>query len=232
MRWGRIKSSRFWRGAATHEESIFRDREDAGRRLAERLLFYRDEDPVVLALPRGGVPVGAEISRALEAPLDVIIARKLGAPGQPELAVGAVAPGGVRLINERVVRWMGIPEDWIERSAEQELEEVRRRMRRFRGGRPAPDIQDRTAILVDDGIATGMTAMAAIQAIRTANPRRIVLAVPVCAKETAGNLSRQVEDFVCLEIPADLWAIGLWYRDFHQIPDEEVVELLENTPGD
>lgn len=209
--------------------NTFRDREDAGRRLAERLLRYREENPVVLALPRGGVPVGAEISRALEAPLDVIVARKLGAPGQPELAIGAVAPGGVRLVNERVVRWLGIPEDWIERAAEKELAEVERRMRRFRGEWPAPEIRDRTAILVDDGIATGMTARAAIQAVRAEEPRRIVLAAPVCARETAEKLSQETDEFVCPEIPDDLWAIGLWYRDFHQVPDEEVVRLLEEA---
>ena len=193
------------------------------------MLRYRDEAPVVLALPRGGVPVAAEISHALEAPLDVIIARKLGAPGQPELAIGAVAPGGVRLINERLVRWLGISEDWIEQSVGKELAEVQRRTHRFRGGRPAPEIRDRTAILVDDGIATGMTAMAAIRAVRAKNPRRVALAVPVCAKETSGKLSEEADELVCLQIPDDLQAIGLWYRDFHQVPDEEVVDLLENT---
>ena len=184
---------------------------------------------MVLALPRGGVPVGAEISRALDAPLDVIVARKLGAPGQPELAIGAVAPGGVRLVNERLVRWLGIPESWIEQAAEKELAEVQSRIQRFREGRSAPGIRDRTAILVDDGIATGMTARAAIRAVREREPRRIVLAVPVCARETAEKLSREVDELVCLQIPDDLWAIGLWYRDFHQIPDEEVVDLLENA---
>lgn len=184
---------------------------------------------MVLALPRGGVPVGVEISRALDAPLDVIVARKLGAPGQPELAIGAIAPGDVRLVNERVVEWLGIPEDWIERTAEIELAELERRMQRFRGERSAPEIRDRSVILVDDGIATGMTARAAIRAIRAEEPRRIVLAVPVCARETAGKLSQEVDELVCLEIPDDLWAIGLWYRDFHQIPDDEVVELLERS---
>ena len=213
----------------THEANIFRDREDAGLRLAERLLRYREENPVVMALPRGGVPVGAEISRALNAPLDVVVARKLGAPGQPELAIGAVAPGGVQLINERVVRWLGIPEGWIEQAAEKELAEVQRRMQRFREGRPAPEVGDRTAILVDDGIATGMTASAAIRATRAAEPRRVVLAVPICAKETAEKLSREVDELVCLKMPEDLWAIGLWYRDFHQIPDEEVIDLLEKS---
>lgn len=184
---------------------------------------------MVLALPRGGVPVGAEISRRLDAPLDVVVARKLGAPEQPELAIGAVAPGGVRLVNERLVRWLGIPEEWVERAAEKELAEVQRRIQRFRSGRPAPEIRDRTAILVDDGIATGMTAKAAIRAVRAEEPRRVVLAVPVCAGETAKELSKETDELVCPRIPDDLWAIGLWYRDFHQVPDEEVMDLLEKA---
>jgi predicted phosphoribosyltransferase len=208
---------------------IFEDRTDAGRRLAGCLAPYRDESPVVLALPRGGVPVGYEISRALDAPLDVIIARKLGAPGQPELAVGAVAPGGVRVLNERVVRWLGIPEDWLDAAAEREREEIRRRLKRFRGQRPEPNLKDKTVILVDDGIATGMTVRAAIRTVRAREPRRIVLAVPVCSRETAGVLSREVDELVCLETPADLWAIGFWYRNFDQVPDEEVVAFLESA---
>lgn len=208
---------------------IFQDRADAGRRLAERLLSYREEKPVVLGLPRGGVPVGYEISRALNAPLDVVIARKLGAPGQPELAIGAVAPGGVRVLNQSTVRWLGVPESWIESTAARELEEVGRRMRRFRGERPGPELRGRTAILVDDGIATGMTALAAILAVREQNPRYVILAVPVCAKETAEKLAGEVDELVCLQIPDDLWAIGLWYQDFCQVPDEEVAGLLEEA---
>lgn len=173
------------------------------------------------------MPVGAEISRALDASLEVIVARKLGAPGQPELAIGAVAPG-VRLLNERVVRWLGVTEAWIKQAAEKEQEEVWRRMKSFRGEHPPPDLRDRTAILVDDGIATGMTARAAIRTIQTQSPRRIVLAAPVCARETARTLSEVVDEIICLEIPEDLWAIGLWYKDFHQIPDEEVVNLLKS----
>ncbi|CAN5867883.1 hypothetical protein BH23ACT11_BH23ACT11_11820 [soil metagenome] len=159
----------------------------------------------------------------------MIIARKLGAPGQPELAIGAVAPGGVRLLNERVVRWLDIPEDWIERVAEEELAEVDRRMRRFRGDRPPPEIRDHTAILVDDGIATGMTARAAIRTVRATEPRRIILAIPVCASQTAQKLEQEVDELVCLKIPDDLWAIGLWYRDFHQVQDDEVIDLLEKS---
>lgn len=206
---------------------IFRDREDAGRRLAERLARYRHDDAVVLALPRGGVPVGYEVARSLEAPLDVFVARKLGAPGQPELAIGAVAPGGVRILNDLVVRHLGVSEDWIEAVAEKELLEIRRRMRSFRGERPEPEIRGRTVILVDDGVATGMTVRAAIRAIREKSPRKIVLAVPVCAAVTADALASEVDELVCLQTPADLWAIGLWYENFHQLDDGEVVGLLE-----
>ena len=212
------------RGAA-----IFTDREEAGRQLGDRLASHREEDAVVLALPRGGVPVGYEVARVLDAPLDVFVARKLGAPGQPELAIGAVSSGGGRILNGRVVRELGVSEDWIEAVTEKELAEVGRRMRRFRGERPEPEIEDRTVILVDDGIATGMTVRAAIRAIREKNPRRIVLAVPVCAGITAETLASEVDELVCLQTPADLWAIGFWYVNFHQLDDEEVVELLKRS---
>ena len=207
----------------------FEDRQDAGRRLADRLSGYRDERPVVFALPRGGVPVGYEVARALGAPLDVLVARKLGAPGQPEFGIGAVAPGGVRVLNVDVVQRLGIPEDYVERVTRRETEEVERRLEHFRGQRPEPEIRDRTAILVDDGLATGVTARAAIKALRLREPRRLVLAVPVCAAQTARLISDEVDELVCLECPSDLGAIGFWYRDFSQVPDEEVIELLDRA---
>lgn len=213
----------------TRRTAIFTDREDAGRQLGDRLVSHREEDAVVLALPRGGVPVGYEVARALEAPLDVFVARKLGAPGQPELAIGAVAAGGGRILNEQVVRALEVSEDWIEAVTEKELAEVGRRMRRFRGERPEPEVGGRTVILVDDGIATGMTVWAAIQAIREKGPRRIVLAVPVCAEVTAEALASEVDELISLQTPADLWAIGFWYENFHQLDDEEVVELVERS---
>ena len=212
-----------------HGEPPFRDREDAGRRLAERLSGYRDEHPVVFALPRGGVPVGYEISHALGAPLEVCVARKLGAPGQPEFGIGAVAPGGVRILNEDVVRRLGIPDDYVEKITEQETAEVERRLRHFRGERPEPEIRGRTVILVDDGLATGVTARAAVKALRRLQPRRLILAVPVCAAQTAELLDPEVDELVCLEAPPDLGAIGFWYRDFSQTSDEEVIELLESA---
>jgi putative phosphoribosyl transferase len=209
-------------------EMLFEDREDAGRQLAERLKPYADERPVVFALPRGGVPVGVEVSRSLGAPLEVIVARKLGAPGQPEFGIGAVAPG-VRILNERAVRALGIPEDYLDRVSARESEEVARRLRLFRGDRPYPNLEERTAILVDDGLATGVTARAAVVALRRLNPGRLVLAVPVCAPQTAELLRPETDALLCLLMPDDLEAVGLWYRNFEQVPDEEVVRLLEEA---
>jgi putative phosphoribosyl transferase len=207
----------------------FEDRRDAGRRLAGKLSRFEDERTVVFALPRGGVPVGYEISRFLGAPLDVFVSRKLGAPGQPEFGIGAVAAGGVRVLNEDVVRRLGIPDDYVQKITAQELAEVGRRLRYFRGERPETEVGGRTAILVDDGLATGVTARAAVQALRLRKPRRLVLAAPVCAAQTADVLLRTVDDLVCLESPSDLGAIGFWYRNFEQTSDEEVVELLERA---
>jgi putative phosphoribosyl transferase len=212
-------------------ERPYRDRAQAGRELAARLA--RDlgpelgTSPLILALPRGGVPVGYEVARALGAPLDVFIARKLGAPGQPELGIGAVTQGGTRILNERIVRHLGVPRDYIEAVARHEESEVRRRLRLLRGDRPEPEVSGRTVILVDDGLATGVTARAAIEGLRERNPRRLVLAVPVCARQTAELLAPLVSRLVSPQIPHDMSAIGLWYEDFAQVSDEEVVRLLE-----
>lgn len=212
------------------EERPYRDRSEAGRRLAERLI--RDlaphlyEDPIVLALPRGGVPVAYEVARALRAPLDVFIARKLGAPGQPELGIGAVAQGGMLVLNERIVRHLGIPYEYVEAAARREEAEVRRRLHLLRGDRPEPEVRGKTAILVDDGLATGVTARAAIESLRERRPRRLILAVPVCAAQTAELLRPLVDALIVPQTPYDLTAIGLWYDDFEQVPDEEVVRLL------
>ena len=210
----------------------FEDRRDAGRRLAGKLSRFRDERPMIFALPRGGVPVGYEISRALTAPLDVFVSRKLGAPGQPEFGIGAVAAGGVRVLNEDVVKRLGITDEYVERITARETAEVERRLRYFRGDRPEPEVGGRTAILVDDGLATGVTARAAVEALRLRGPRRLVLAAPVCAAQTAELLRPRVDELVCLESPTDLGAIGFWYRDFQQTTDEEVVELLERARSD
>ena len=210
---------------------IFQDRQEAGRLLAERLSRYRDEKPVVLVLPRGGVVVGYEIAHALGTSLDVVVVRKLGTPGQPELALGAIAPGGVYVLNEDVVGWLELSEDEVEQMASQEAREMERRMRLFRGDRPEPPLKGRTVIVVDDGIATGMTVRAAIEYLQQQEPEHLVLAVPVCAAETAEALRSEVDDLVCLKTPPELLAIGHWYEDFEQVSDEEVVELLERSRG-
>ena len=159
----------------------------------------------------------------------MFISRKLGAPGQPEFGIGAVAAGGVRILNQDVVRRLGIPDDYVEQITAQELAEVRRRLRYFRGERPETEVVGRTAILVDDGLATGVTARAAVQALRLRKPGRLVLAAPVCAAQTAALFKRAVDELVCLESPSDLGAIGFWYKNFEQTSDEEVVELLERA---
>ena len=173
--------------------------------------------------------MGYEISRFLGAPLDVFVSRKLGAPDQPEFGIGAVAAGGVRVLNEDVVRRLGITADYVERITAQEIAEVGRRLRYFRGERPEPEVAGRTAILVDDGLATGVTAHAAVEALRLKRPGQLVLAAPVCAAQTVETLKPRVDELVCLQSPTDLGAIGFWYRNFEQTSDEEVVELLERA---
>ena len=208
----------------------FRDRKEAGRLLAEKLAAYMNRpDVIVLALPRGGVPVGFEVAKALHAPLDVVIVRKLGVPGQEELAMGAIATGGMQVLNKLVVRSLGISEAEIESAAARERLELERRERLYRGARPAPDIAGRTVILVDDGIATGTTMRVAITALKKQQPSRIVVAIPVAAWATCEDLECEVDEVVCLLSPEDLMAIGTWYADFTQVPDQEVCDLLERA---
>jgi len=208
---------------------IFQDRRDAGRQLARRLTHLRGQDAIVLALPRGGIVVGYEIARALGTPLDVIVARKLGAPGNPEFGFGAIAPGGVRFLDERTIGWLELSEEQIDRIAAEEALEMERRLRRYRGGRPLPDVRQRAVILVDDGLATGVTARAAIRAIRRWEPGHLVLAVPVSAPDTARAVSSEVDELVCLETPPGFMAVGQYYMDFEQTSDEEVIELIERA---
>jgi len=207
---------------------MFADRTDAGRRLAARLGHLACEDPVVLALPRGGVPVGFEVAKALSAPLDVLFVRKIGAPFQPELAAGAVVDGAEPVIvrNEEVVRAYGIDESWIEEEAARELAEIERRRRLYRGDRPPLSVRGRTVILVDDGIATGTTVRAALAALSRLAPRRRVLAVPVAPPETLERLAAEAEEIVALERPEWMGAVGQFYGDFTQTEDAEVVRLL------
>ncbi len=207
---------------------MFADRTDAGRRLAAAVAHLRDQHPVVLALPRGGVPVGFEVAKALGAPLDVLLVRKIGAPFQPELAAGAVVDGAepVLVRNEEVIRAYGIEEDWIEAEAARQLVEIERRRRLYCGDRPPVPVRGRTAILVDDGIATGTTVRAALRALARLAPRRRVLAVPVAPPETVARLAREADELVVLEQPEWMAAVGQFYRDFRQTEDAEVVRLL------
>lgn len=208
----------------------FRDRSEAGLLLAKKLAAYADRrDVLVLALPRGGVPVGFEVAQALHAPLDVLIVRKLGTPGQEELAMGAITSGGVRVLNDRVVRELGISEGEIDSVAAREQKELERRERVYRGHRAAPGIGNRTVILVDDGIATGTTIRVAIAALKTQSPSRLVVAVPVAPLSTCEDLRKEADEFVCLLSPEEFWAISLWYQNFPQTSDEEVCNLLERA---
>jgi len=207
---------------------LFKDRFEAGRMLARELMHYADrDDVVVLALPRGGVPVAFEVAKALNAPLDVFLVRKLGLPGREELAMGAIASGGVRVLNEEVVGWYKVNEKVIDSVAQREQRELERRERAYRGNRAMPLLRNRTAILVDDGLATGTTMRAAVSALRKYNPARIVIAVPTAPQETCREFREVVDSIVCATTPQPFWAIGAWYEDFSQTTDEEVRDLLD-----
>src|SRR5438128_2245707 len=208
----------------------FRDRHEAGRRLADKLSAYaKRPDVLVLALPRGGVPVAYEVARSLGAPLDVFLVRKLGVPGYEELAMGALASGGVRVLNDDLVDMLGIPASAIAAAALREGRELARREREYREGRPALDVRGRTVILVDDGLATGSTMRAAVTALRQLDPAAIVVAVPTAAAQTCAELRPLVEEIVCASTPEPFDAVGLWYVDFSQTTDEEVRELLDRA---
>ena len=208
-------------------ERLYQDRFEAGQRLATKLMAYADrQDVLVLGLPRGGVPVAYEVAKALRAPLDVFIVRKLGVPGREELAMGAIATGGIRVINESVVRMLHIPEYIIDGVTAKEQQELERREHLYRDDRPPPDVHDCTVILIDDGLATGSTMRAAIAALRLQLPARIVVAVPVSAPSTCEELGREVDEIVCAQTPEPFYGVGLWYDDFSQTTDEEVHDLL------
>jgi putative phosphoribosyl transferase len=211
----------------------FLDRADAGRRLAAQLTPYAGRpDVVVLGLPRGGMPVAQEISRALHATLDVFVVRKLGVPGQPELAMGAIASGGVRVLNEEVVHQLRIQPSAFESIVAREQAELERRERTYRGDRPALAVEGKTVIVVDDGLATGSTMRAALSALRRQEPERLVVAVPVGAAETCDELRKLADDVVCLHAPDQFYAVGVWYRDFSETSDQEVREILDQASGD
>ena len=206
----------------------FADREAAGRLLASKLAHHKDRQPIVLALPRGGVAVGFEIARALGAPLDIVLVRKIGVPWQPELALGAVTdgPSPETFIDEDLARALGIPEGYAQEETARQLQEIERRRATYCAGRPPADVAGRTAIVVDDGIATGATMRVALRAVRRRNPAHLVLAVPVAPPETLAEFRKEADEAICLETPDMLGAIGFYYRDFHQMSDAEVTDFL------
>lgn len=210
---------------------IFRDRREAGQFLAEKLTDYANRtDVVVLALPRGGVPVAYEVANRLNAPLDVFVVRKLGVPGQEELAMGAIASGGVRVLNPDVLSYIRIHEAIIDQVTEFEVSELKRRERLYRGTRPPLEVKGKTVIIVDDGLATGSSMRAAVKALRQKQPKKIIVAVPVGARETCDSFGNEVDTMaVCAITPEPFRAVGLWYRDFSQTTDEEVRELLAHA---
>lgn len=204
----------------------FRDRADAGRKLAAALDRFAGDDAVVLGLPRGGVPVAFEVADRLDLPLDVVVVRKVGAPNNPEFGVGAVGEEGVVLLNRSTLDRLGLGEDELRASVEEEQSELERRLERYRRGRPAAEVRGRTAILVDDGVATGGSAKAAIEVLRERGAGKVVLAVPVGPPESISDLEKTADEVVCLETPASFMAVGTWYRDFGQTRDEQVIDLL------
>jgi putative phosphoribosyl transferase len=207
---------------------IFRDRGDAGIQLVARLLHYAgDPTVVVLGLPRGGIPVAYQVARRLEVPLDIFVVRKLGVPGHRELAMGAIATGGVRVLNPEVVSALRISEPMIAEVAAQEQQELERQQRAYRGEVPFPDLAGRTVIVVDDGLATGSTMRAAVRALRLMQPARIVVGAPVAAAETCRSLAQEADEMVCVSTPSEFHAVSVWYQEFSQTSDEEVRSLLE-----
>src|SRR5262245_2929057 len=212
------------------DSQTFIDRRDAGRVLASRLTKYAGRDDViVLALPRGGVPVAYEVASALGAAMDVFLVRKLGTPGHRELAMGAIASGGVRVLNEDVVHWYGISASAIERIAREEQEELERRERAYRDDRPPSEFTNKTVILIDDGLATGSTMRAAAQAVRARRPARVVIAVPVGAPQTCAELAAVADEVICVRMPEPFSAVGQWYLNFNQTDDDEVRDLLQKS---
>lgn len=206
---------------------LFQDRRDAGRKLATKLDAYAGRpDVVVLALPRGGVPVAYEIAKALDAPLDLFLVRKLGVPGHEELAMGAIATGGVRVLNDRIIEALYIPESIIDTAALREQHELERREHAYRGGKPPLDVGGKTVILVDDGLATGATMAAAVTGVRALGSKQVVVAVPTAAPETCQAFEQLVDVTICVETPNPFYGVGMWYVDFSQTTDEEVRELL------
>lgn len=210
---------------------LYKDRKDAGKQLGEALLKFKSEDTVVLGIPRGGVVVAAEVARVLNAPLDVIIPRKLGAPHNPEVAIGAVTQDGTVIKDEVMVRRLGITDSQIDSMAEGVLDEIERRVAVYRNGKEGLNIRSKTVIVVDDGIATGFTVQAALQSVRNAGSKKLVLAIPVAPADTLSLLREKVDELVCIHAPEIFYAVGQFYVDFEQTSDDEVIEALSKNNG-
>jgi predicted phosphoribosyltransferase len=208
---------------------ILENRREAGISLAKQLEKFRKENPIVLGMPRGGVVLAYEIAKILEAPLDVIISRKIGAPWNPEFAIGAIAPNGILILDQHLVSQYGIDEQTLQGCIDDEKHEMERRLRLYRGNKPFPDLKNRTVIIVDDGLATGRSAIAAVRSVKTYKPKKIVLAVGVCALDSKKLLQQEVDEVICLLAPLDLFAIGQYYHDFSQTTDEAVISLLQGA---
>jgi len=208
---------------------LFKDRRHAGELLAEKLKLYRDQQPLILAVPRGGVTVAEPVWRELGGELDLIITRKIGAPDQPELAIGAVTGDGFTMLNDQIVSRLHVSEEYIGKAADQVQSEIKRRLNDYRGNRPFPSVDDRPVILVDDGVATGYTLLAALRSLQKKNPARLILAVPVGPPDTLSILEREVDELVYVEAPSDFAAVGQFYRDFGQVNDDEVKAVLKNA---
>ncbi len=208
---------------------LYKDRYDAGQQLAKKLKKYINENPIIIALPRGGVVIGYEVARILRASLDIIAPRKIGAPFQPEFGVGAIAPNGIRLLNYESINRLGIPIFEIERTIKKETIEMDRRTNLYRKDLPPFDVKEKTVILVDDGIATGVSTKAAILSIKSMNPKKIILAVPICPPEASAKFQNEVDDFICIHQPYDFYAVGAYYNNFEQTTDEEVIDLIRKA---
>lgn len=205
---------------------MWRDRQQAGRELGEALKEFKAEKVIVLAIPRGGVVVGDEVARALDATLDIVVPRKIGAPFNPELAIGAVAADGSRVLDEGLIERLGVSQEYLEAETETQMAEIKRRMKEYRGERQPIDIKEKTVIVVDDGVATGATIMAAIKFLRNEKPKELILAIPVGPPETVEKLRGQVDKLVCLSVPSLFYAVGQFYDQFEQTTDEEVIKIL------
>lgn len=208
---------------------VFENRSEAGKKLASELIEYRNANPVILALPKGGVPIGYEVADVLHAPLQVIVVRKIGLSSNTEFGIGAIAEGGIKVLDETMIQVLGIDEEEIKDTIRLEEEELNRRIKLYRNGKSLPTLTGKTAILVDDGMATGVTARAAIEAVKKLHPQKIILVSPVCALDTAESLRKIVDKVVCLATPFEFTAVGVWYKNFTQITDEEVVNLLKKV---